>query len=260
MGNTIGISDYKDSSIEKSMNESFGLEKGGKTTMVIHADRVRKALDNKLEKGLIDEVTYLKALVQLDNVLEKAGKGEGSRGGKVIGHTKSGKAVYDHKRGADYSDFSHQDHKDASDIHTKEALKHNAKREKLTGDESVNVHQDVSNKVRHHANAASSHTEITMGYVDGKRTLGQTRSGKHVFEYANDHRHDDFNGQDHTDAANLHSHHVVKHMSSGDNAKSNHHYEQRAEHWKKSFDHNSNESYAHSKKEYEKQQEMLRTP
>ena len=33
--------------------------------------------------------------------LEKASKGEGSKGGKVIGHTKKGKAIYDHQKHSD---------------------------------------------------------------------------------------------------------------------------------------------------------------
>lgn len=45
-------------------------------------------IDQNLQKGMsVDEV--------IENVLQKAG-GEGSRGGKVIGHTKSGKPVYSH--------------------------------------------------------------------------------------------------------------------------------------------------------------------
>lgn len=53
--------------------------------------------------------------------VEKAGKGEGSRGGHVIGHTRSGKAIYasgDHANpdwgGQDYhKDWSDNDHIDA---------------------------------------------------------------------------------------------------------------------------------------------------
>lgn len=45
--------------------------------------------------------------------------GEGSRGGKVIGHTKSGKAIYGDKaaKHEHYKDFTDQDHHDASDAH-----------------------------------------------------------------------------------------------------------------------------------------------
>jgi len=64
-----------------------------------------------------------------------AGGGEGSRGGKVIGHTKSGKPIYDvsghswgpKAHGAHMAkhakDFSAQDHKDAATAALKERSK-----------------------------------------------------------------------------------------------------------------------------------------
>lgn len=71
-------------------------------------------IDQNLQKGMsVDEA--------IENVLQKAG-GEGSRGGKVIGHTKSGKPIYEGKMGQDeiYRDYSEQDHFDAADLHKKE--------------------------------------------------------------------------------------------------------------------------------------------
>lgn len=44
-------------------------------------------------------------------------KAEGSRGGKIIGHTKSGKPIYAQKKAFEYKDFSKQDHKDAAAEH-----------------------------------------------------------------------------------------------------------------------------------------------
>jgi hypothetical protein len=49
-------------------------------------------LDHKLEKGIISTDLYKEAVSELI-------KAEGDRGGKVVGHTKSGKAVYEHKIG-----------------------------------------------------------------------------------------------------------------------------------------------------------------
>lgn len=49
--------------------------------------------------------------------LEKA-NGEGSKGGKVVGHTKSGKPVYATSKHDSYLDFSSHDHEDAQHIHT----------------------------------------------------------------------------------------------------------------------------------------------
>ena len=50
-----------------------------------------------------------------ENDLEKGG--EGSKGGKVIGHTKSGKPIYDHAEHAGHKEFSSQDHTEAGYLH-----------------------------------------------------------------------------------------------------------------------------------------------
>lgn len=49
--------------------------------------------------------------------LEKAAKGEGSRGGKVIGHTRSGKPIYAKYNKLNYLGFSKEEHKDAAAVH-----------------------------------------------------------------------------------------------------------------------------------------------
>jgi len=54
--------------------------------------------------------------------LMKAGKGEGSRGGRVIGHTRSGKPIYAsssrNKWKEHHKNFTEQDHKDAEHVHS----------------------------------------------------------------------------------------------------------------------------------------------
>lgn len=57
-----------------------------------------------------------------EDTLEKSG--EGSKGGKVIGHTKSGKPVYESKHADHYTDFSRQDHADAKNLHKEKAQRH----------------------------------------------------------------------------------------------------------------------------------------
>jgi hypothetical protein len=58
------------------------------------------------------------------NILLKA-SGEGSRGGNIIGHTKSGKAIYGDASHVKHSDFSEEDHRDALKI--REHLRVNSK-------------------------------------------------------------------------------------------------------------------------------------
>lgn len=56
-----------------------------------------------------------------EDVLEKA---EGSRGGKVIGHTKSGKPIYQQHKNEAHRNFTVEDHKDAIKLHREQAQKH----------------------------------------------------------------------------------------------------------------------------------------
>lgn len=48
-------------------------------------------------------------------------KAEGSRGGKIIGHTRSGKPIYASMAGKDHKNLTHEDHRDATELHLKEA-------------------------------------------------------------------------------------------------------------------------------------------
>lgn len=50
-------------------------------------------------------------------VLSFRGKGEGSRGGKIIGHTKSGKPIYANSHDRENKNWSHHDHLDAQRAH-----------------------------------------------------------------------------------------------------------------------------------------------
>lgn len=62
-----------------------------------------------------------------DNNIEKSLQGEGSKGGKVIGHTKSGKPIYENVNPTGnthhYKKFSKQDHLDAAEHHAKLSAK-----------------------------------------------------------------------------------------------------------------------------------------
>lgn len=62
---------------------------------------------------------------QISETLEKAAKmGEGSRGGKVIGHTKSGKPVYEDVGHSAHAAFTPEEHEDAGKAHTDLSDKH----------------------------------------------------------------------------------------------------------------------------------------
>jgi hypothetical protein len=97
-------------------------------------DDVKKSEDNDIEKG-----------------------GEGSKGGKIIGHTKSGKAIYDKFSHKGHKEFTHHDHADARDVHNdkyKESAK--AKEGLKTDSEEYGKHRESS---YHHEGEADKHME-----------------------------------------------------------------------------------------------------
>jgi len=98
-----------------------------------------------------------------ENDLEKA---EGARGGKIIGHTKSGKAIYDSKsigtKGQvdseklknftnKYADLTADEHEEAAKMHDAKAKEHLDKHDNETGDSK-------------HYNASARHTEAAENH------------------------------------------------------------------------------------------------
>ena len=83
------------------------------------------------EKHFVNRLDYIKAQ---KNLIQKGlygglpcedliQKGEGSKGGKVIGHTISGKPIYENANHASHKDFTAVDHGNAAFHHQKEAEK-----------------------------------------------------------------------------------------------------------------------------------------
>lgn len=83
--------------------------------------------------------------------LEKS-QGEGSRGGKVIGHTKSGKPIYDTHYHESHKNFNAQDHRDAEKLN--ERLKEDAysKYKQLKEKEDGNVSDKAAEEHSKHLN------------------------------------------------------------------------------------------------------------
>jgi hypothetical protein len=78
--------------------------------MLSHIDnRLHEHQMSRLEKS--DEEGLIKELIVRNELI----KGEGDRGGNIIGHTKSGKPIYE--SGLNDRDYNKQDHLDASDLH-----------------------------------------------------------------------------------------------------------------------------------------------
>lgn len=121
--------------------------------------------------------------------IEKGKKGEGSRGGKVIGHTSSGKTIYDHAGHEGHKNFTPSDHKDAAAIHKKKGLDsfsqgmaahekehkaHTAAGEKKAKDRKDTLHKKLDEKFPDDAKSwknaggelASMHTHLAETHND----------------------------------------------------------------------------------------------
>lgn len=109
---------YKRSSAPKEENDSANGERA-------------KLLGQKLHEKLaeVDPEDFGKSFKTAEKIMSAAEelreflfKSEGSRGGHIIGHTKSGKPVY--ASGGKTGGFSPKDHRDAAELHAKNANSH----------------------------------------------------------------------------------------------------------------------------------------
>lgn len=92
------------------------LQKGENADMSFN----KQVLGEKREKltvKFIEQVKELKDNIKKAKEELELEKGEGSRGGHVIGHTESGKPIYDKYSHKGHKNFTKQDHWDASDKH-----------------------------------------------------------------------------------------------------------------------------------------------
>lgn len=117
----------------------------------------------KLEGEWICKAQVISYALDEAGLIKKAG--EGSRGGHVIGHTKSGKPIYDSAKHPDHSSFTKQDHQDAIDAHknilatTKnDIVGQERKKEWVRGSDSKTVfsHDHSKGQIAAHAQARFS--------------------------------------------------------------------------------------------------------
>jgi hypothetical protein len=80
--------------------------------------------------------------------------GEGSKGGKVIGHTKSGKPIYDAHNHSSHSSFTKKDHFDAYSLHSEKGAEVLKKRKNIKVAEKRETMMDVA---AHHSIQEEEH-------------------------------------------------------------------------------------------------------
>jgi hypothetical protein len=121
-------------------------------------------------------------------------KSEGDRGGKIIGHTRSGKPIYDSFNHEGHRDFSKQDHTDAESVHVGLA----------------NKLKKRASEWRHHWDEGGKHFEAsdTLQKSEGDHggtIIGHTSTGKPIYEDHNNTAHKDFTPAEHEEAGKVHA-------------------------------------------------------
>ncbi len=110
--------------------------------------------------------------------LEKSG--EGSKGGHVIGHTKSGKPVYAEAgiHNKEYKGFSAQDHSDAAELHF---YKHNVHTQKSNGTiHTSGTRESEQALAAHHVQTAKAHNETARVAIQNEHEAGLSESEKKI--------------------------------------------------------------------------------
>lgn len=88
------------------------------------------------------------------NNLKVDGAGEGSRGGKVIGHTKSGKPVYMKHGHPSHGDFTKSEHVEAATMHHKASADLSWKKgQRLVGEDKKLFNSHIRERRKHASSA-----------------------------------------------------------------------------------------------------------
>lgn len=111
---------WTDESLVKFKEDLFKAIDNGSIT----GEELEKAQDSILSLVAVEkEINGVPTRVYVkEDTLEKGVTGEGSRGGHIIGHTKSGKPIYQNFNHPEHKSFTSQDHEDAreaQDVHGK---------------------------------------------------------------------------------------------------------------------------------------------
>jgi hypothetical protein len=143
----ITAADYQGSPLEKAYAQN----------QLLSEKSIRNVLASKLMKGDISQKLHDNAIKDLERIIEKAGKGEGTRGGHIIGHTQSGKAIYAGKDAHHYQDFNQRDHEDAAEAHGHEAYSYSRRA-------SNNHYGGLRSEAERFEKLSASHTGASKGH------------------------------------------------------------------------------------------------
>jgi hypothetical protein len=195
--------------------------------MLKHIEEARKQQMSRISGSYIPTET-----------LEKGG--EGSKGGKVIGHTKSGKAVYDNANHESHKDFTSQDHKEARTINEKKYSKHWSDRNNAGFGKEKRM--KAAQKERYHADQARAHGDQEFAKKESaseKGTLEQALLAKQ--KSADSDKYKDWSSEKHEEQSHSHHGNMMRAKQKGDS---------KGEMWEKN-EYNKHKGLAEDKKDKE---------
>lgn len=143
-------------------------------------------------------------------------KAAGSRGGKVIGTTRSGKPIYQGKQAHEYHDFNLQDHEDAHEAHAKRSGQGKPQRSPKESEhlQTMGSHRLKIKQLDSTEKSLGSFGEFFKAKGAGSRgghVIGHTSSGKPVYQSKTPSTYSDFTAEDHADASWEHTAEAGKH-------------------------------------------------
>lgn len=148
----------------------------------VHSSLAKQLRTSRTEKSLLARYALgVRRCADGTIAVTKAGRGEGSRGGRIIGHTKSGKPIYGAQHpsyqssaafSAQHKDYSSEDHRNAAGTLYSHAHAWEDRAKKLEAQGASNA-IDAWRQVGDYVNAASRHHQAASGQLGRRHALGR---------------------------------------------------------------------------------------
>lgn len=139
----------------------------------------RSTLGKSVSEHLANVEELLGKKLNASTILEKA---EGSRGGKVIGHTKSGKAIYDKSNHSGHDNFTLSDHQDAYSAHDKEFSKIKSEHSNTKLEDLKFFPKAKLEAAKNHKEQMGNHIEDSHGAPGGEKARAEEKAAKDKYD------------------------------------------------------------------------------
>lgn len=176
----------------------------GNHVAIVRAGRAGPDVKLHMDAGdaeLVDEEdSWLGLDLAYVDYLQGKGKGEqethkdteGERGGKIIGHTGSGRPVYESHKHPAHNKLNAQDHREAAEMH------------RGILNESTSVHSGNRKHMRSMEHHKEEHARARRAGDRSGNAIGKTGSGKEIFDEHMHPNHATFTAAEHNEAEMLH--------------------------------------------------------